>query len=112
MINGLYVAQNALQATQAALSITSNNLANMNTEGYSKQRADLVAMVANNNSSNLTIQARNGMGCDIGSITRYRDSFLDSVYRENSSNYSYYEEMSGAALVLENFSNGKKSWIL
>ncbi len=105
MVNGLYIAQNALQVNQAALSVTGQNLTNINTEGYSKQRVDLSALTAHNTSNNLVLKARNGMGCDIESITRYRDAYLDSVYRENNTRLGYYDELASAGLTVENFAN-------
>ncbi len=105
MVNGLYIAQNALQVNQAALSVTGQNLTNMNTQGYSRQRVDLSAMTAHNTSNNLVLRARNGMGCDIESITRYRDAYLDSVYRDNNTRKSYYDELASAGLTIENFAN-------
>lgn len=106
MVNGLFIAQNALQVNQAALSVTGQNLTNMNTEGYSRQRVDLSAMTANiGDSNNLVLKARNGMGCNIESITRYRDAYLDSVYRDNNTKLGYYNELASAGLTIENFAN-------
>ena len=105
MVNGLFIAQNALQVHQAALSVTGQNLTNINSEGYSRQRVDLSALSAHTDGNNLVLKARNGMGCDIESITRYRDAYLDSVYRDNNTKLSYYDEMASAGLTIENFAN-------
>ena len=69
--NALAIAVGALQAEQGALNITTNNVANTNTPGYSRQVPDLVE-----NSpivlGNLTV----GAGVDLQKIESLRDSIL------------------------------------
>jgi len=93
---GLNTALSGLEAAQAAIDTTGQNIANADTPGYSRQRVNLTER------SQLTIPALSsytgqgsqfGTGVDITSITRIRDQFLDSQYRaqnttENGDNTS------------------------
>jgi len=105
MVNGLYIGKNALLVNQAALTVVGNNIANMNTVGYSKQRVNLQAMYDNSTATNAMQQAKLGYGVDLASISRYRDSFIDSYYRNSVSERAYYETINQSALTLENLSN-------
>jgi flagellar hook-associated protein 1 len=81
---GLETALRGLTAAQAAMDVTSHNIANANTPGYSRQVADQTASTA------LTIPAFSnvdgagvqvGTGVDVTQISRIRDQFLDIQYR-------------------------------
>ena len=88
---GLQTALSGLEAAQAAINTTGQNIANASTPGYSRQVVNLTERSA------LTIPALSsvtgdgsqfGTGVDITSITRIRDQFLDSQYRAQNSNES------------------------
>jgi flagellar hook-associated protein FlgK len=75
--NGLRIALSSLYAQRKALQVTGQNIANVNTEGYSRQRVELIA-----DSGPVTpaIQSRYpgpGMGVLTGDTTRLRDQFLE-----------------------------------
>ena len=105
MVQALHVGKNALIVNQSALSVVSNNIANMNTEGYSKQRVNLESLVTTTPATNTYMQAQAGFGVDIASISRYRDVFLDSYYRDVNSSKNYYDTISTKGLIVENISN-------
>ena len=105
MVQGLYIGKNALMVNQAALTVVSNNIANANTVGYSKQRVNLVSMQDGTIATNALQQAKLGYGVDIESISRYRDSFIDSYYRNAVSSQSYYQTISQQGLSMENLAN-------
>jgi flagellar hook-associated protein 1 FlgK len=74
-VNSLFnIGSQTLSASQAALSVTSNNIANMNTPGYTKQ--DIILNIAATvlDSSG----ARIGNGVTVGGITRSYDRFVDA----------------------------------
>jgi len=105
-IFGLYNAQRALLVNQAAINIINNNIANMNTEGYSKQRIETSALVVNQQNIYIPENAvLSSGGVVIDQVTRNRDSFYDKYYRDENSDYSYYEEMETNALSIENAVN-------
>ena len=75
--NGLRIALSSLYAQQKALQVTGQNIANVNTEGYSRQR---VEMTADSGPVTPAIQSRYtgpGSGVLTGDTTRLRDQFLD-----------------------------------
>jgi flagellar hook-associated protein 1 FlgK len=75
--NGLRIALSSLYAQRKALQVTGQNIANVNTEGYSRQR---VEMVANAGPSTPAIESRYfgpGMGVLTDDTTRLRDQFLE-----------------------------------
>lgn len=83
---GIETAFRALQAQQKALNITGHNIANANTEGYSRQTADIVA------SEPFTFPSLNrsgeagqmGTGSEVATIQRMRDSFMDGQIRQEN----------------------------
>jgi flagellar hook-associated protein 1 FlgK len=73
---GLEIGKSALLAEQLMLNITGNNIANVNTPGYSRQRPIL--------STNLSLKLPFGMvgtGVDAIGVQQYRSVFVDQQYR-------------------------------
>ncbi|MCI9443143.1 MAG: hypothetical protein HFF69_00245 [Oscillospiraceae bacterium] len=74
-----------IYASQASLQVTGNNIANINTTGYTRQRADLYSL-----NSTGTSKYANPMGVDIGygvlvkSTSQLRDPYLDIRYRNEN----------------------------
>lgn len=72
----------ALRANQRALDIIGQNIANINTEGYTRQRVDLVSFNLNGGSHANPVKNTNaGYGVKIAQISQLRDPFLDVQYR-------------------------------
>src|SRR5487761_2311079 len=97
-LQGLQTALSGLLAEQQALDVTGHNIANANTEGYSRQRA----VLATNQAipipalSAITGQgAQLGTGVTVETYTRIRNSYLDAQYRTQNSS------LSGAATSTE-----------
>jgi flagellar hook-associated protein 1 FlgK len=76
--SGLNTATTALWAQQRALDITGQNVANVNTEGYSRQRADLQSMGGTAVPAIYAVNKNVGEGVNADTITRIRDTFLES----------------------------------
>ena len=75
---GLYVQREALVTAQKALDITGNNISNVKTTGYSRQRVDVCSVA--NKGYNLfynTSVSMAGQGVDTVGITQLRDALLD-----------------------------------
>jgi flagellar hook-associated protein 1 len=73
---GLYTGLSGIQAAQTGLDITSHNVANANTPGYTRQRVELAPRP--------TYQSPNGRigtGVNVDRIARLRDNFLDDRFR-------------------------------
>ncbi|MTI69503.1 MAG: flagellar hook-associated protein FlgK [Firmicutes bacterium] len=73
----LNTARRGMFAQQAAITTTSHNISNANTEGYSRQRVHLETSLAFSKPGVGQI----GTGVDIESIRRVRDRFLDTQIR-------------------------------
>ena len=75
--SGLRIALSSLYAQRKALQVTGQNIANVNTEGYSRQR---VEMAADSGPVTPAIESRYsgpGMGVLTGDTSRLRDQFLE-----------------------------------
>lgn len=89
--SALTMAVNALQVNQLALNVVQNNVANMNTEGYTKQRVNLATRALGGSQAlNVQTQAYRNAGVQIGSISRYANEYLTEYLRNNNSNLSYF----------------------
>ncbi|MDW2138146.1 flagellar basal body protein, partial [Vibrio sp. 2128(2023)] len=70
-MNLVNIALSGLNANRVALDVTAQNVANVNTPGYSRQQA-LMATVGDGKSNRLS----SGMGVEVTSIRRVTDQFL------------------------------------
>ena len=77
---GLNIAASGLRAANASLNTTANNIANANTDGYSRQG---VKQSANDALRVFATYGCAGAGVDTIAIERIRDSFYDVKYRNN-----------------------------
>ena len=75
--NGLRIALSSLYAQRKALQVTGQNIANVNTEGYSRQRVELVADAGPVTPAIESRYSGPGMGVLTGDTTRLRDQFLE-----------------------------------
>jgi len=85
---GLNIAVSGLFANQRALGVTSHNIANANTEGYSRQRLDMEAYRPDRLTGGMGTL---GTGVDVNPVKQIRDRFLDYKYRGEFSEYSEWE---------------------
>lgn len=79
----LNIARNALSASQTSLQVTSHNIANVDTDGYSRQEAVLDEMVPTPTAAGMM-----GNGVTVKTIMRYYDSYLDTVIANKNSDLS------------------------
>jgi flagellar hook-associated protein 1 FlgK len=81
---GLQTSLRGLLAHQRSLDVTSHNVANASTVGYSRQSADLTASTPMDVASGALASgagAQLGTGVDVQAYRRIRDTFLDVQYR-------------------------------
>ena len=97
---GLSIAGSALRAANAAMNTASNNIANADTDGYSKQ---VVVQQAASALRTFTTYGCAGAGVDTISIERLRDSFYDTKYRNNETNYGEYSTKSSYMETIEDY---------
>ncbi len=82
---GFETQKKAITASQKALDITGNNIANVNTEGYTRQRLDLFSMVTPMNDSMYAGNSQvmlAGQGVSSPGVDQIRDPYLDKKFRE------------------------------
>jgi flagellar hook-associated protein 1 FlgK len=85
---GLEIARKALSSYQLAMTVYGNNIANVDTPGYSRRTLLL------GEGESLKIPAgRVGLGVDAITIRRMRDSFLDDAFRRQSTSLGMYESL-------------------
>ena len=85
---GLSIASSGIRAANAALNTTANNIANVHTEGYSRQQ---VTQEAADALRLFTTYGCAGAGVDTVAIERVRDSFYDMRFRNNNSTLGEYD---------------------
>jgi flagellar hook-associated protein 1 FlgK len=76
--SGLSTATTALWAQQRGLDVTGQNVANVNTAGYSRQRAELQSVAGNAVPAMFSVSNQIGQGVDADKVIRIRDAFLES----------------------------------
>lgn len=109
---GFETQKRTLSLAQKSLDITGNNISNINTPGYTRQRVDLYSMYVSGNRSirwssktnNLSMQ---GQGANSYGVSQMRDIFIDKRYRENvaveSETSTKVKILSDIEDVLDNF---------
>ncbi len=89
----LNISKRGMFVQQKAIDVTSHNIANANTEGYSRQRAKIETTRPFGMPSihNVAEPGQLGTGAQISAIERIRDAFLDFQVRTELSTYSNYD---------------------
>ena len=97
---GLYIAGSGLRAANAALNTTANNIANAQTDGFSRQQ---VTQQANNALRVFATYGCAGAGVDTIAIERVRDNFYDVKYWNNNCKYGEYSAKSYYMSMVEKY---------
>ena len=96
LFSSLNMSANALSVNESAISVVSHNVANMNTEGYSKQRVNLATRnIAGIIGNHVEAQVRSNGGVMIENVMRYNNDYLSSYYRSQLSDLNKYEQQLG-----------------
>ena len=104
--NGINIALRGLIAQQRALDTTTHNIANANTEGYTRQEAVLEAAdpIANVSVWGMIFPGQMGQGVTVDSYRRIRDVFNDVQLRSAMSDQSSldvrYRELHAISLAI------------
>ena len=79
---GFNMATLALSASQRAIDVTGQNLSNINTQGYTRQRLDQISLDPVGPSfTNSSFSSKVGQGVMMTGVSQIRDPFLDIQYR-------------------------------
>lgn len=97
---GLNLGYKGIAAQQRALDVTGHNVANANTEGFSRQRAIMVTDMPM-----YTPNGYIGSGVDIINVERIRDKFLDQQFRNESNTKGYWDAIFDTYAKIEDILN-------
>lgn len=102
---GIYAAQHGLR-------VTGNNISNINTAGYTRQRIDQVSLKTGASDMYRSVYDNHvGNGALVTGINQIRDPYLDIRYRNTSSDVGYYDTMLGGlqqiASILDEVGKGE-----
>ena len=87
--SGLSTALSSLNAQRQALEISGQNVANANTVGYTRQRADLTSIEPQTAPSVFSGGATSGNGVRVSSFSRLGDMFLDARVRSETGSAAF-----------------------
>jgi len=96
----LNIAATALNAQQNGIGVTAHNIANVNTEGYSRQRAVLDAR-----QPGLYGGLVMGRGVEVETVSQYSDKLIENRLMQEESNMSSASEMEKYMQVMEGLFN-------
>ncbi|MEG1448527.1 MAG: flagellar hook-associated protein FlgK [Oscillospiraceae bacterium] len=101
---GFETARRGIMASQKAIDVTGNNLANINTPGYTRQRLDLVSVNTFGSGDRLATSQydKTGQGVGMNGVAQVRDSFLDKRFREEYCDVGYYDQ---SVVILKDIEN-------
>ncbi len=93
LMANLYVGTSGLQTSQNALNTTSHNMANMDTEGYTRQQVSQGTRAYQTLEQKYDIIAwkQIGTGVNYNNCKQVRSDFLDISYRQESGRYAFYD---------------------
>jgi flagellar hook-associated protein 1 FlgK len=102
--SGLNAATTALWANRRGLDVTGQNIANVNTEGYSRQRVDLQAIGGSVVPAFYSTSPGIGAGVSADDVTRIRDAFLEGRgHTEHANSAQLTAETDAYELVEQSF---------
>lgn len=89
---GFNMALLGLNASQKALDVTGQNITNMNTEGYTRQRLDLSSITPSGPSAYMGVfSTKVGQGVEMTGVSQLRDPYLDIQYRRQLTKTGTYD---------------------
>ena len=97
--SGYSVSYSGMSTAQRSLGVTSSNISNTSTEGYTRKRAVGQDLYVSGDSSNT------GIGATVQSILRVRNQFLDIQYREQNTETGYAQGKSGLLASMQEVIN-------
>ncbi|TAH69457.1 MAG: flagellar hook-associated protein FlgK [Anaerolineaceae bacterium] len=97
----LHIGVSGLNVSQAALNVTSHNLANVDTKGFVRQQAIFTDFqYVKWGESHLSSMQR-GLGANFAEVKQVRDAFLDQAYRQEIGRQAFYESQYQAIEEIE-----------
>jgi flagellar hook-associated protein 1 FlgK len=98
---GINTALTSLYAQRRALDVTGQNIANANTEGYTRQRAEMQSQVGSISPAMYAKTDGLGTGVAVSDVQRLRDEFLENRGRAEHGKSSYLTSQTAAYNAIE-----------
>lgn len=90
---GLETTKRGIQVNQKGLDVVANNISNVKTEGYTRQRLDTVSVsIRSGYGRSYSSIPLAGQGVAAVGVGQIRNSFLDSKFREEYGDVGYYDQ--------------------
>lgn len=90
-MSSLGIAASGMYAAQTGLYVTGHNMANVGTQGYTRQQVLQNDFIYHNIGSNAVSTLQLGLGTDVSAIRQVRDKFLDASYRQTIAKAGFYD---------------------
>ncbi|MCL2848780.1 MAG: flagellar hook-associated protein FlgK [Micrococcales bacterium] len=100
--SGISTALSSLIAQRQAINVAAQNLANVNTVGYTRQRANMVSVAGTDAPAFFSKTDGVGNGVRIDSIQRLADAFVDARLRSAAGSAGFLTARAEAYVMLEN----------
>ncbi|MCL2423477.1 MAG: flagellar hook-associated protein FlgK [Micrococcales bacterium] len=100
--SGISTALSSLIAQRQAINVAAQNLANVNTVGYTRQRASMVSVAGTDSPAFFSKTDGVGNGVRIDTIERLADAFVDARLRSAAGNSGYLTARAQTYVQLEN----------
>lgn len=94
-------AYSGLAAARAAIDVTGQNIANVNTEGYTRQRVSQASVPGTQTPALFSKGALIGAGVTVTGIARLNDTVIDNHVRTTASTSGYWDAASSAISSVE-----------
>jgi flagellar hook-associated protein 1 FlgK len=98
---GINTALTSLYAQRRALDVTGQNIANANTEGYTRQRVDMQSQVGSITPAMYAKTDGLGTGVAVSDVQRLRDQYLENRGRTEHGNSAYLTNQTSAYAAIE-----------
>ncbi len=106
LISSLNIAQQAITANQAAITVISNNIANMDNSSYSRQGISLSEVINYTPASGNPISIANSLsGVEVTEIKRYSNSYLQKYFWQENTTNEYYKKYASMGASVQNYTN-------
>jgi flagellar hook-associated protein 1 FlgK len=98
--SALYIGLSGINTARSGLNVTGNNIANVNTEGYARQQAELITKGVTRSGALVF-----GTGSSIQGITAARNQLIETTLTQQTSVFGYREETYTTLRYVENIVN-------
>ena len=98
--NVMSIALTGLKANQQGLNITGHNIANVNTDGYTRQK-----LILESGKPVVINDSVFGTGVDVIQVARFRDAFLDRQFRDENQSLGNFSKQNEAVDLIEGILN-------